>query len=258
MFAIDGVKLPANASKARSGTRKDFQRQADKMDAAAQKSIDTHRQADTAPTDDATAQREAKKRERLKQEAQQVRSWLARNKADRKGSRGAIRLTHRTDNESAKMATGKGVIQGYTGVAAVDEKHPIIVDAQAHGTGSEQARLIPLVTATPSFRTESTPLAADAGYHSEANLKARAEKEIDAYIPDNGYRKRDERYADQAIHKAKPDPLWDKRETHSSKTKCYTTDDFKIADDNSHGICPAGKPLYRNGGNGTIRWLHRH
>lgn len=70
MFAIDGVKLPANASKARSGSRKDFQRQADKMEAATQKIIDKHRQADTAPTDDATAQREARKLERLKQEAQ--------------------------------------------------------------------------------------------------------------------------------------------------------------------------------------------
>ena len=49
--------------------------------------------------------------------------------------------------ESAKMAIGKGVIQGYTGVAAVDRKHQIIVDAQAHGTGSEKALLIPVVTA---------------------------------------------------------------------------------------------------------------
>jgi transposase len=35
MFAIDGVKLPSNASKAKSGTRKDFLRQAEKMEKAA-------------------------------------------------------------------------------------------------------------------------------------------------------------------------------------------------------------------------------
>ena len=35
MFAIDGVKLPSNASKAKSGTRADFIRQADKLEAAA-------------------------------------------------------------------------------------------------------------------------------------------------------------------------------------------------------------------------------
>jgi len=39
------------------------------------------------------------------------------------------------------MPTDKGVIQGYTGVAGVDEKHQIIVEAQAHGTGPEQELL---------------------------------------------------------------------------------------------------------------------
>jgi len=34
MFAIDGVKLPSNASKARSGIRADFERQADKLEKA--------------------------------------------------------------------------------------------------------------------------------------------------------------------------------------------------------------------------------
>jgi hypothetical protein len=31
---------------------------------------------------------------------------------DRQGAKGSIRKSNRTDNESAKMATGKGVIQG--------------------------------------------------------------------------------------------------------------------------------------------------
>ena len=38
-------------------------------------------------------------------------------------------------------------------------------------------------------------MTADAGYHSEANLKALVETSVEAYNPDNGYRKRDERYA---------------------------------------------------------------
>lgn len=36
MFAIDGMKLPSNASKQRSGTRAEFERQATKLEAAAQ------------------------------------------------------------------------------------------------------------------------------------------------------------------------------------------------------------------------------
>ena len=91
-------------------------------------------------------------------------------------------------NESAKMATNKGVIQGHTGVAAVDEKHQIIVCARAHGTGSEQKLLLPVVEATSACRTAKTIITADAGYHSEANLKQLSEQQVDAYIPDNAYR----------------------------------------------------------------------
>ena len=42
----------------------------------------------------------------------------------------------------------KGVIQGYTAVAAVDSKAQIIVAAQAHGSGSEQSVLLPMVEST--------------------------------------------------------------------------------------------------------------
>jgi len=108
------------------------------------------------------------------------------------------------------MATRKGVVQGYTGVATVDEKTQIIVDAQAHGTGSEQELLLPTIKATAALRHANTVITADAGYHSAANLKALDERQINAYVPDNGYCKRDERYADQYLHAAKPDPLWNK------------------------------------------------
>ncbi len=251
MFAIDGVKLPSNASKAKSGTRKDFQRQLTRMEAAAQQIVDQHCQVDTAPNDAAVAQREAKKLARLQTEAKQLRSWLANNPTDRKGAKGKVRLSNRTDNESAKMATSKGVIQGYTGVAAVDEKTQIIIDAQAHGTGSEQELLAAVVTATGAYRETTTMITADAGYHSEANLKTLAAQQIDAYIPDNGYRQRDARYADQEVHKTKPDPLWDKSKP-PKKTPCYSVTEFKLAQDRSHCICPAGKRLYSNGSNCTI------
>lgn len=50
-----------------------------------------------------------------------------------------------TDNESAKMTTSKGTIQGYNGVATVDKKHQIIIDAQAFGSGQEQHTLQPIL-----------------------------------------------------------------------------------------------------------------
>ena len=70
MFAIDGVKLPANASKAKSGTRADYQRQVGKMELAAKQMLEKHQSADCAPTDDAITKREAQKLEHLQKEAQ--------------------------------------------------------------------------------------------------------------------------------------------------------------------------------------------
>jgi len=252
MFAIDGVKLPSNASKARSGTRKDFLRQAQKMEQAAKKMLDQHRAADAAPQGEREAARQARKLERLQQEARQLREWLAANPEDRKGSHGAVRLSNRTDNQSAKMATGKGVIQGYTGVAAVDESAQIIVAAQAHGTGSEQELLAPLIDATAAQRTTRTVITADAGYHSEDGLKKLAEANIDAYLPDNGYRQRDERYAGQERHKAKPDPLHDKRPTEKKKSALFKPGDFQFDPEQKTCVCPAGKTLYGNGSNCVI------
>ena len=246
MFAIDGVKLPSNASKARSGTRQDFLRQAEKMQQAAARMLATHRAADAAPPGEREAQRHARQIERLQRDAQQLRDWLAAHPEDRRGSKGSVRLSNRTDNDSAKMATGKGVIQGYTGVAVVDDAAQVIVEAQAHGTGSEQELLRPVVTASTPYRSPQTVITADAGYHSEANLQHLATAHIDAYIPDTGYRKRDERYRGQQVHTAKPDPLWDKT-VRPKKNPCFTPADFILLADRSACVCPADKVLYANG-----------
>lgn len=242
-----GVKLPSNASKAKSGTRADYGRQMQKIEAAASKMLTRHREADRST--ESTSAREAKQLERLQDEAKQLRDWLAAHPEDRKGSKGSVRLSNRTDNESAKMATSKGVIQGYTGVAAVGAQHQIVVCAQAHGTGSEQELLLPLVEATNPLRTDPTAIAADAGYHSEANLEALDEAQVDAWLPDNGYRKRDERYADPAQHKAKPDPLHDKT-PKPKKQALFTPKDFDF--DGTTCVCPAGKRLYGHGSSGVV------
>ena len=210
MFAIDGVKLPSNASKHKSGTRADFAHQAQKMEAAAQTMLRRHREADVSEVEPSLQAKEVARIEQLQSEARRIRAWLAEYPDDRKGARGGVRKSNRTDNESAKMATAKGVIQGYTGVAAVDAKHQVIVATQAHGTGSEQELLMPTVKAMADVLAEHTLLTADAGYHSEANLAALAEMKREALIPDNGMRARDERLAEQGKHRAAPDPLHDK------------------------------------------------
>ena len=249
MFAIDGVKLPSNASKTKSGTRADYQRQAEKLEAAAKAMLARHRENDTLPVQPDVAVREAQAQARLLAEAQKRRQWLATHSEDRKGAKGKTIKSNRTDNESAKMATDKGVIQGYCGVAAVDDRHQIIVEAQAHGTGSEQALLMPVVKATQPLRTNQTLITADAGYHSAANMKALAESGTPALIADNGMRKRDERFKDRDRYKASPDPLHDKGGSKGKQTKRYQPGDFDYNQTAGTCICPAGKTLYQNGSN---------
>ena len=246
MFAIDGVKLPSNASKAKSGTRAEFTQQAAKLEAQVQKMLARHREADDSPLEPGLAEKETQRIERLQKDAAQIRQWLGDNPEDRRGAKDSIRKSNRTDNESAKMATGKGVIQGYCGVAAVDAQCQIIVEAQAHGTGSEQELLVPVVEAMRDLIGDDSIVTADAGYHSEANLKALAESNIGALIADNGMRSRDERFADQEKHKTQPDALWDKSPVEKKET-LFGPKDFAYDEESKTCICPAGEFLYQNG-----------
>jgi len=64
------------------------------------------------------------------------------------GPSGNERKSNISDPQSAKMSTSHGVIQGYNGVAVVDEKHQIIVKAEAHGEGQEAHLLQPMLEST--------------------------------------------------------------------------------------------------------------
>lgn len=251
MFAIDGVKLPSNAAKGKSGTRADFKRQANKLEAAAHVMLERHREEDQRAVEPDLRTKETQRITRLQTEVAQMRQWLADHTEDRTGSKGAIRKSNRTDNESAKMATSKGVIQGYTGVAAVDAKHQIIVEAQAHGTGSEQELLIPVVQALQGTMAATTLITADAGYHSEANLKALNKMDVDALIADNKMRSRDERFAEQGKYKSLPDPIHDKGGKPKQAAR-YQPKDFDYDAEQGTCYCPAGKRLYSDGSNCTI------
>lgn len=259
MFAIDGVKLPSNAAKQRSGMRADFERQATKLEATVQQILARHRAADAVPTELTLTEKEQQRVQRLDRDAGQIRQWLAEHPTDRRGPTGGERQSNRTDNESAKMATGKGVIQGYTGVAAVDAKAQIIVEAQAHGTGSEQEALLPMVDALRAPETVHEPLltatslvTADAGYHSEANLVALAARHVDALIADPDLRQRDERFATQAVHREPPDPLHDKSKS-ARALPLYQPRDFTYDASAQTCVCPAGKALVCTGRNVVTR-----
>jgi len=248
MFAVDGVKLPSNASKEWSGTKADFEKKALKLEQALEKLLARHRAVDAQDEEPQLRAARAKQADTLKAALTKVRGYL-RCGQDKVGAQGRLKKSNITDNDSAKMKGAKGVIQGYTGVALVDAEHQVIVHAQAFGEGQEHGLLIPVLEAaaqscrdlSPGF--EQLKLTADTGFHSEANLKYLAEHAIEGYVADTFFRKRDVRFADAGRHKPQKQP------DHSA---LFRPRDFRFAQDLSHCICPAGKRLYRNGANVLI------
>ena len=178
--------------------------------------------------------------------------------SERRSEKGAIRKSNVTDNDSAKMATSRGVIQGYTAVAAVDGEAQIIVAAQAHGSGSEQSVLLPMVKKTEALRTDQTIITADAGYHSEANLQALHDAKVPALIADGLMRRRDERFAGQARYKALPDPLYDKAASGKLSEIKFQPVDFLFDPASNTCLCPAGKKLYSSGSACTVNGRRHH
>jgi hypothetical protein len=139
-----------------------------------------------------------------KRKIENIKTFLKSSKKNI-GPSGNERKSNITDPQSAKRSTSHGVIQGYNGVAVVDEKHQIIVNAEAHGEGQEAHLLEPMLESTrqglkaakiSSDIFEQTKVAADAGYHSGASVTYTQKKGIDAYIADRSHRRRDPAFAD--------------------------------------------------------------
>ena len=103
---------------------------------------------------------------------------------------------------------------------------------------------------------KGTLITADAGYHSEANLAALDQMNINALIADNLMRGRDERFADQARHQTQPDPLHNKGA--AKKDGLFRPVDFNYDAAAGTCICPAGKALHSCGTNCTVNGRTHH
>lgn len=250
LFAIDGVKLPANASKERSGTHAELLHRARRLEKAAEKIVSLHQAQDCrtgAPGNEALDARRQQRVDALRREAQRTREFLSTTppRCNRKGQE---LKTNITDPDSAKMATSKGVIQGYAAQAAVDALHQVIIAADITGSGSEQAMLLPMVEQALHFADAQTLVTADAGYHSDANVQALHAQGRPALIADNQMRQRDERFKEHAQHKTKPDPLYDKQPIGQDKPlKRFGPGDFSFDPQAGTVTCPAGKTLHSTG-----------
>lgn len=255
-FAMDGCKLSTNASKQWSGTHKELKKKSEKMRARAKRIVDKHLETDSSKNDKSGyKKRDEQSVETLLKNADKIDEFLKNNKKRIGKSRSKNEVqSNITDNESCKMTTSKGTIQGMTCVAVADEKNQIIVATQAFGMGQEQATLKPIIEELES-RFETSPfnggckLTADTGFCSEKNLEYLHDKNITAVIPDNEFRKRDPVYADSETFKAHKEKRQSTRKDNKKTRKIFHHSEFVIDFENKTAICPNGKEMLFQGEN---------
>jgi transposase len=249
-FAIDGVKLPCNASKERSGTHAELLHRAERLDKAAAKIVQAHLDKDDGKGDQDVSVKRRAQVDRIRREAKVTRDFVANNKP-RTNAKGQELKSNVTDNESAKIGSPKGAIQGYAAQAAVDDKHQVIVAVDVIGSGSEQAALLPMVARAKPMGSKQTIFTADAVYHSADNLAALYANQTPAMIADNQMRNRDERLAGQDKHRVKPEVVFNKKQAKKDrdnpKSTLFGPEDFYYDEEGGVAICPAGHFLISRG-----------
>jgi transposase len=243
-FSLDGVKLSANVSKEWSGTIKELEHKRDKLQEKLQRVMAEHAQADKQPQVEADRQRRREKRFQL--QVQRLNDFL-KDRQPKLGSDGKEIQSNAVDNQSVKMPSSHGVVQGYNAQAFVDSKHQVILAAEAFAS-QDHDNLKPMLDAAkknvtaigkePSF-FEGKELTADPNYHSLNSLKVCQDEKLDAYIPDIHYRTRDPRFADQERFK---DGVHG-RQRPNANSRRFTASDFSFDPAKQVYLCPNGKEL---------------
>ena len=255
LFAIDGCKMSSNAAKEHSGTFKELSEKHQKLRRQIQYHLKEHERLD---------KQESKNEERIKRTEQAIETLdKAAEKIERflktqsprmgQGKRPKEVKSNITDNESGKMTTSKGTIQGFNGVAAVDKKHQIVVDAQAFGEGQEHHTLAPVLESiearfkrlgiSADIYATGTVITADTGFANEKNMKYLYENKINAYVPDNRFRSRDPKFSQQ---KEKYGKRHQENKSKNLKT-VIPASEFSFDPVNLICICPAGETISPRG-----------
>ena len=245
-FSLDGVKLPSNASKEWSGTFKELKKKRDKLRAKLQEVITAHIHEDGLSS--CETERRQQQQQRLLHQVERLHAFLQEQKPKVGKGRKEIQ-SNVTDNQSAKMPTSHGVIQGYNAQALVDGKHQVIVHAEAFGN-QDQENLVPMLAGAkknmqsigkkPDY-FKGRPLSADSNYYSYANLAFCQAESLDAYIPDMQFRKRHQHFTEQQRFKNGIHP----RRRSAKREKPFIAADFVFDASRQVYLCPQGKVLKR-------------
>jgi transposase/IS5 family transposase len=241
-FALDGCKLPSNASSKWSGTFPDLQKKKEKIEIKINKLLQEQIQTDKRDgggQDSFVSEPDRDKQiEKLKKQAARIESWLKENEP-KIGTTGKEVKSNITDNESAKMVTSHGTIQGYNGQALVDSKNQVILHAEAFGSGQDHDHVPPILDGAKENVIalghseeyfKGAILTADTGYHSQTNLSRCEDEGLDAYIPDRDFRKRDPRFVTRERHQ----PVQKRK---------FSLEDFHHDQSTDQYECPGGKIL---------------
>lgn len=241
LFALDGCKLPTNASKEWSGKISALHKKKETIETRLKQLMEEQIEEDKKDL--------IKKKvgfgvdrdgqiERLKKKADRIGKWLEENEP-KIGFQGREIQSNITDNESATMPTSKGTIQGYNAQALLDAKHQIIVHGEAFGNGQDHGHVPPMIDAAKENVTSigkdedyfrDQVFTADTSYHSGDNLKKCEKEGLDAYIPDRDFRRRDPRFASRGRNR----PV---------TPRDFIDDDFVYDESADRFTCPNGKAL---------------
>jgi transposase len=239
-FSLDGVKLSANVSKEWSGTLDELKHKRDKLQEKLKRVIAEHAQADKQP--EVVVQRQKKRERRFQLQVERLNEFL-KDREPKIGNSGKEIQSNAVDNESAKMSTSHGVMQGYNAQALVDSKHQVILSAESFAS-QDHENLKPMlddakknlvaIGKDPDY-FQDKELTADSNYHSLDSLKVCEDEKVDAYIPDIQFRQRDPRFADQERFK-------DKKKA-DAKSSPFSATDFTYDENKQVYLCPNGKEL---------------
>jgi transposase len=249
LFAIDGCKMSSSAAKEHSGTLKELEEKRKKLKRQIRKHTKEHKLQDKHESrDEERVKRNKQTIETLNKAHDKIAAFL--KQASPRMGKGRIRKevkSNITDNESCKMTTSKGTIQGYTGVATVDKKHQIIVDAQAFGEGQEHHLLQPVLEKVKdrfsklgiakNIYRKGIIVTADTGYAKEGNMQYLFQNKINGYIPDNQFRSRDPEFKEQ---KSK----YGKRHQTKKTYKLIPANEFVYDSTSKTCTCPAGERMW--------------
>ena len=104
-FAVDGCKLPSNASKGWSGTRDDFKKKCTKLEAAIERIVKRHRESDLTQAQESVKETEEQCIATLTKQVKKIKDWLD----DNDDTPDRIRKWHFDITQTPKQRGGEGL-----------------------------------------------------------------------------------------------------------------------------------------------------